>query len=155
MEPGGPFPHLQKPVTCPYPEPDQSNPYPQSHFLMISFNITLLYTYHRSSKWSLPLRLRHQNPVHTWPVPIHDPCPTLLHSSWYGRPNIWCWSLSAVGMATRNGLDSPGIESRWVWDFPHPPSLLFSGYQVFPRGKAARAWRWPPTPYLAPKLKKE
>jgi hypothetical protein len=27
-----------------------------------------------------------------------------------------------------------------------PPSLLYNGYRVFPRGKAAGAWRWPPTP---------
>jgi len=26
-----------------------------------------------------------------------------------------------------------------------PPSLLHSRYQVFPEGKAAGAWRWPPT----------
>jgi hypothetical protein len=60
----------------------------------------------------------------------------------------------AVGITTRYGLDGPGIESREVgdifrtspdrpWD---PPSLLYNGYQVFPGGKAAGAWRWPPTP---------
>ena len=27
---------------------------------------------------------------------------------------------SSVGIATRYGLDSPGIESRWGRDFPHP-----------------------------------
>ena len=27
---------------------------------------------------------------------------------------------SAVGIATRYGLDRPGIESRWERDFPHP-----------------------------------
>ena len=27
-----------------------------------------------------------------------------------------------------------------------PHSLLYNGYRVFPGGKAARAWRWPPTP---------
>ena len=27
---------------------------------------------------------------------------------------------SPVGIATRNGLDGPGIESRWGRDFPHP-----------------------------------
>jgi len=26
-----------------------------------------------------------------------------------------------------------------------PPSLLYNGYRVFPGGKAAGAWRWPPT----------
>jgi hypothetical protein len=28
---------------------------------------------------------------------------------------------SSVGIATRYGLDGPGIESRWGRDFPHPP----------------------------------
>jgi len=27
-----------------------------------------------------------------------------------------------------------------------PPSLLYNGYRVFSRGKAAGAWRWPPIP---------
>ena len=27
-----------------------------------------------------------------------------------------------------------------------PPTLLYNAYQVFPRGKAAKAWRWPHTP---------
>jgi hypothetical protein len=55
---------------------------------------------------------------------------------------------SAVGIATRYGLDIPAIESQWGRDFPHPsrtalapPSLLYNGYRVFPGGKAARAWR--------------
>jgi hypothetical protein len=30
-----------------------------------------------------------------------------------------------------------------------PPSLLSNGYQVFPGGKAAGAWCWPPTPSSA------
>ena len=55
---------------------------------------------------------------------------------------------SSVGIATRYGLDVPGIESRWggeifrtrpdrPWD---PPSLLYNGYRVVPGGKAAGAW---------------
>jgi len=27
-----------------------------------------------------------------------------------------------------------------------PPSLLHNGYRVFPGGKAAGTWHWPPTP---------
>ena len=27
---------------------------------------------------------------------------------------------SSVGIATRYGLDGPGIETRWGRDFPHP-----------------------------------
>ena len=55
---------------------------------------------------------------------------------------------SSVGIATRYGLNGPGIESRlkgeifrtgpdlpWV-----PPSLLYNGYRVFAGSKAARAW---------------
>jgi hypothetical protein len=60
---------------------------------------------------------------------------------------------SAVGIATRYGLDGPGIESRWGRDFPHPSwsplgptHPLYNGYRVFPGVKAAGAWRWPPTP---------
>ena len=60
---------------------------------------------------------------------------------------------SSVGIATRYGLDGPGIESRWGEIFHTrpdrpwgPPSLLYNGYQVFPGGKAAVVWRWPPTP---------
>jgi hypothetical protein len=44
---------------------------------------------------------------------------------------------SSVGIATRYGLDGPGIESRWGRDFPHPsrPALgptqpLYNGYRV-------------------------
>jgi hypothetical protein len=51
---------------------------------------------------------------------------------------------SSVGIATNNGLDGSGIESRlgggeifrtcpdWPW---RPPSLLYNGYWVFPGDK--------------------
>ena len=59
----------------------------------------------------------------------------------------------SVGIATRYG---PGIESRWGRDFPHlssrlwgPPSLLYSGYRVFPWSKTAGAWHWPTNPSSA------
>jgi hypothetical protein len=49
---------------------------------------------------------------------------------------------SVVGIATRNGLEGPGIESRWGEIFRTysdrvrgPPSLLYNGYRVFPGGK--------------------
>ena len=61
---------------------------------------------------------------------------------------------SSVGIATRYGLDGPGIESRWGGEIFRtrpdrswgPPSLLYNGYRVLPGGKAAGAWCWPPTP---------
>jgi hypothetical protein len=49
---------------------------------------------------------------------------------------------SWVSIATEHGLDGPGIESRWGWDFLNcldrpwgPPSLLYNGYRVFPEGR--------------------
>ena len=55
---------------------------------------------------------------------------------------------SAVGIATRYGLDGQGIESRWGPDFPHPsrPALGPTQPSVqwvpgFSRGKEAGAWR--------------
>ena len=53
-----------------------------------------------------------------------------------------------IYIATRYGLDGPGIESQWgeifrtrpdrPWD---PPSLLYNGYRVFLGSKTAEAWR--------------
>jgi len=60
---------------------------------------------------------------------------------------------SAVNIATCYGMDGPEIESRWRKVFPHPPdttwgppSLLYNGYRVFPRGKAVGALGWQLTP---------
>jgi hypothetical protein len=55
---------------------------------------------------------------------------------------------SVVGIATRYGLDGPGIESRWGRDFPHPSRPTLGPTQppiqwvpgLFPGGKAAGAW---------------
>jgi hypothetical protein len=56
---------------------------------------------------------------------------------------------SAIGIATRYGLDEPGIEGRVGRDFPHhsrqglgptqPPVQRVS--ELLPGGKAAGAWR--------------
>ena len=55
----------------------------------------------------------------------------------------------SVGIATRYGLDGPGIESRCGRGeifrarpdrLCGPPSLLYNGYRVFTGGKAAGAW---------------
>jgi hypothetical protein len=36
------------------------------------------------------------------------------------RNYIYVGTDSSAGIATRYGLDGPGIESRWGRDFPHP-----------------------------------
>ena len=51
-------PHSQAPTTCPYPQPDQSNPSLPAHFLKI-------HSTPRSCKWSLTFKCPHQNPVCT------------------------------------------------------------------------------------------
>jgi hypothetical protein len=61
---------------------------------------------------------------------------------------------SLVGTATEYGLDGPGIESPWGRRFPHPsrPALVPTQPPMqwvpglYPEGKAAAVWRWPPTP---------
>jgi hypothetical protein len=54
---------------------------------------------------------------------------------------------SVVGIATRYGLDGPGIEFRWGRDFPYPSRPALGAYPasctmgLFPGGEAAGAWR--------------
>ena len=61
---------------------------------------------------------------------------------------------SSVGIATCCGLDGPGIESRWGRVFQHPSRPALEPTQPplqwvlsHSWGKAAGAWRWPPTPF--------
>jgi hypothetical protein len=72
------------------------------------------------------------------------------HLTYFSAPLLYNLDLdSSFGKANCYGLDGSGIESKWGWDFLHPPSLLYTGYWAFPGGKAAGSWRWPPTPYRA------
>jgi len=63
---------------------------------------------------------------------------------------------SSVDIATRYGLDGPGIESRWGRDFRHlsRPALKFTQPPIqwvsrLSGGKGAREWLLPPTPSSA------
>ena len=73
MEPESSLPHSQVPVTCPYPEPAWSSPYPHIQIPEYHLNIILPST-PVSSKWSLSLRFLHQNPVYASTVPIRATC---------------------------------------------------------------------------------
>jgi hypothetical protein len=77
MEPASSLSHSQDPITCTYPEPDQSSQCFPSYFLKTSFNIILSCTY-GSSKWSLSLRFPHQKPLFTHPLPTRPTCPAHL-----------------------------------------------------------------------------
>jgi len=55
-----------------------------------------------------------------------------------------------TGWTVRGSNPEGGEIFRTRPDLPWgPPNLLYNGYQVFPGGKAAGAWRWPPTPSSA------
>jgi hypothetical protein len=72
----------------------------------------------------------------------------MCHKEFYTDPLANVGRDSSVGLATRYGLDGPGIESRWRRDFPHPSRLALGPTQppihgvpgLFPGGKAAGAW---------------
>jgi hypothetical protein len=68
---------------------------------------------------------------------------------------------SAVGIATRYGLEGPGIESRWgeiFRTYPDrlrgPPSLLYNGYRVFSGGKGGQGVMLTTHTLLVPRLRK-
>ena len=95
-----------------------------------------------------------------------------LYSTWHRNANEWrgtggnqistCATHflvrdSSVGIANHYSLDGPGIETRWGRGFPNPSGPALGSNQspiqwvpcLFPGGKAAGAWRWPPTPSSA------
>jgi hypothetical protein len=88
-------------------------------------------------------------------APVKTPCFISLNYFLEGSRN------SSVGIATRYGLEGPGIESRWDEIFRiyldrlrGPPSHLYNGYRVFPGGKGGRGVMLTTTPSSA-EVKKE
>jgi hypothetical protein len=73
-----------------------------------------------------------------------------------------CGSRDSVArIATRYGVEGPGIESRWgeiFLTYPDllrgPPSLLYNGYRVFPGGKGGRDVMLTTHLLLVPRLRK-
>jgi hypothetical protein len=85
----------------------------------------------------------------TWKGLGYDGLGLVGYSYLYLLINVMMGRDSSVVIATRYGLDDPGIESRCGQDFPHPsrPTLgpTHSSIQWLPvlysGGKAAGAWR--------------
>ena len=68
MEAEGSLPLSKVPAICPNPDPDESSPIRPSHFMWIHLNIILL-SMSRSFNCLFSLRVFHQNPVYTSPLP--------------------------------------------------------------------------------------
>ena len=65
-----------------------------------------------------------------------------------------------MGIATRYGLDGPGIESRWGRDFPSRPALEPTQPPIqwvlgLFRGQSGQGVALTTHPHLAPRLMKE
>ena len=69
------------------------------------------------------------------------------HTSVFHGPSVSRYSDSLLGGRSGDQIPVGGeifrIRPHRPWG---PPSHLYNVYQVFPGGKAAGAWRWPPTP---------
>jgi len=75
---------------------------------------------------------------------------------------MWAGIAHSVGVATRYGLDGPGIEFRWGRDFPHPsrPAMgptqpLIQWIPGFSPGVKRPERGIDHPPQLAPRLNKE
>jgi hypothetical protein len=82
-------------------------------------------------------------------VQLYLHSPVLLHGVINMTFHLWLLLICIFITATCYRLNSPGIESRWMQDFPccqdrpqNPSTLLYNGYHVFPGGKEAGAWCW-------------
>jgi len=83
-------------------------------------------------------------------------------SNWGNTSTVWVGRLSSVGIATRYGLDGPGIESRLIGDFPHlsrpasgPTQPPIQWVPVFPGSKERPGRDADPSPPSSAVVKKE
>jgi hypothetical protein len=91
-------------------------------------------------------------------VVITDECNVTVNSDEFTRSTQHLRSRDSVaGIATRYGLEGPGIGSRWgeiFRTYPDrfrvPPSLLYNGCRVFPGGKGGRGVMLTTHPLLMP-----
>jgi len=119
MEPEGSLPNSQMPATCPCPEPDQSSPCPQTHFLKIDLHIIPPST-PGSSKRSLSLRFPHQTPVYAAPLSHTRYMPRSSHSSRFYYANNLGEQFRSLSFSFCSFLHSP------VTSFLLGPNILLS-----------------------------
>jgi hypothetical protein len=86
-------------------------------------------------------------------------CSTNILRWFIGSYIFWGGPDSSVGIATRHGLDGPGIQSQWGRDFPHlliqtgpgaHPASCTMGTGSFPGVKSGRGVTLTPHPLLVP-----
>ena len=83
---------------------------PPSLFQKIHLNIVISST-HGLSKWSLSLRIAHQNPVCTTPHPHTHYITRPSHSSLFDHLNIIGWHYKSLNSLLCSFLQSPGTSS--------------------------------------------
>jgi hypothetical protein len=122
MEPKGSLPHSQKPVTCPYLEPDLSSPCLPFHLFKIHFNV-ILPCMARYFKVSFP-RFLNQNPVCSSAVSHTCHIPHLSHCSWFEHLN------NSVQTYSRPHYFVPQISSSVPFSWTTSAKVPFSVWET-------------------------
>ena len=93
MELEGSLPHSQVPTACPYPQPDQSSPFPLHDTSKISILILSSHLSPVFSKCLFPTGSPTQNPVNTSPIRATS----LAHlTDWLDYPNNICLGVHII-----------------------------------------------------------
>jgi hypothetical protein len=97
---------------------------------------------------STPTRLTVMAPNVCWRLCLRTTADRLARRAVGIPSNRWCNCSSVLGDKIHLKNPGGGEIFRTRPDRPWgPPSLLYNGCRVFPGGKAAGAWCWPPTPF--------
>ena len=139
MEPKVSLPHSQVPATCPYPEPDQSSPYPRHPTSWRCILILYSHLCLGSPKWSLSLRFPHQSPVYASPLPHTCYIPRPSHSSRFDRPNSIGSAVQIINpLVLKLEIYSLAHHSCEMWIFYEPRSVTPGNTRLLWRNK--RRW---------------
>ena len=95
MEPEVSSPHSQQPSNCLYPVPARSGPYLDIPFPELHFNFFLPST-PGSPKWSLSVRLPHQNPVYSSLLHHTHYMPRPSNSSQFYHQHNFGWGIQII-----------------------------------------------------------